>query len=307
MAEKYCLVVNPAAGRRRGTRLLPDVLGPLAAAGGEVRVRESTSLAHAAAVATEAACQGETVVAVGGDGTVGRVAAAVAGAGGVLGIVPAGRGNDFARMLGIPAQPAQAAAILLAGRRRAVDLIGVRAGDEPEVVVAGSVYLGIPCQAAQIAQASRLTAVGNLGYQVAGLRALRAWQSATFTVGTGNGTPHRFPGFCVVVANSAFFAAGTPAAPAASVTDGLVDVITVRDGSKLSFVRVMLSAARGTHLRLDQVGAAQAAAVTVAADQAMPAGADGETLPFAAPLAPGCPLHIRALPGVLQILTPAGD
>jgi len=110
-----------------------------------------------------------------------------------------------------------------------------------------------------------------------------------------------------VVANSVFFAAGTPVAPAASVTDGLVDVITVRDGSKLSFVRVMLSAARGTHLRLDQVGAAQAAAVTVAADQAMPAGADGETLPFAAPLAPGCPLHIRALPGVLQILTPAGD
>ena len=307
MAEKYCLVVNPAARRGRSGRLLPEVLGPLAAAGAVVRVRESASLAHAAAVAAEAVGLGETVVAVGGDGTVGRLAAAVAGAGGVLGIVPAGRGNDFARMLGIPAQPARAAAVLLTGRRRAVDLIGVRAGDGPELVVAGSVYLGIPSQAAQIAQASRLTAVGNLGYQVAGLRALRAWQRATFTVGAGDGQAARFPGYCVVVANSAFFAAGTPAAPAASLTDGLLDVITVSDGSKLSFVRVMLSAARGTHLRLDQVGAVQAAAVTVAADQAMPAGADGETLPFASPLAPGRQLHMRVLPGVLRVLSPARD
>jgi diacylglycerol kinase (ATP) len=307
MAEKYCLVVNPAARRGRSGRLLPEVLGPLAAAGATIRVRESTSLAHAAAVAAEAVGLGETVVAVGGDGMVGRMAAAVADAGGVLGIVPAGRGNDFARMLGIPAQPARAAAVLLTGPRLAVDLIGVRSGDGPEMVVAGSVYLGIPSEAAQIAQGSRLTAVGSLGYQVAGLRALRAWQRATFTVGTGDGAPAGFGGFCVVVANSAFFAAGTRAAPEASLTDGLLDVITVGDGRKLSFLRVMLSAARGTHLRLDQVGAAQAARVTVTADRAMLAGADGETLPFASPLAPGSSLSMRVLPGVLQVLAPARD
>jgi diacylglycerol kinase (ATP) len=307
MADKYCLVVNPAARRGRNARLLPQVLGPLAAAGATIRVRESSSLAHAAEVAAEAVGLGETVVAVGGDGTVGRLAAAVADAGGVLGIIPAGRGNDFARMLGIPAQPARAAAVLLAGPRQAVDLIGVRAGNGPELVVAGSVYLGILSEAAQTAQGSRLTAVGNLGYQVAGLRALRAWQRTRFTVGTLDGPPAGFGGFCVVVANSAYVGAGTAAAPAASLTDGLLDVITVGDGPKLSFVRVMLNAARGTHLRLDQVGAAQAAAVTVTADRAVLAGADGETLPFAAPLAPGSPLSIRVLPGVLQVLAPATD
>jgi diacylglycerol kinase (ATP) len=307
MAEKYCLVVNPAARRGRSGRLLPEVLGPLAASGAAIRVRESTSLAHAAAVAGEAVELGETVVAVGGDGTVGRMAAAVADAGGVLGIVPAGRGNDFARMLGIPARPARAAAVLLTGPRLAVDLIGVRSGDGPELVVAGSVYLGIPSEAAQIAQGSRLTAVRSLGYQVAGLRALRAWQRATFTVATGDGPPAAFGGFCVMVANSAFFAAGTPAAPEASLTDGLLDVITVGDGRKLSFLRVMLSAARGTHLRLDQVGAAQAATVTVTADRAMLAGADGETLPFASPLAPGSSLSMRVLPGALRVLAPARD
>jgi diacylglycerol kinase (ATP) len=305
MNESFCLVVNPAARQGRGARLLPEVLGPLAAAGASVRVRESASLSHAATVAAEAAGRGETVVAVGGDGTVGRMAAAVAEAGGMLGIVPAGRGNDFARALGIPAQPARAAAVLLTGLRQTVDLIGVRAGDGTELVVASSVYLGVPCDAAEIARASHLT-VGGLGYQVGGLRALLAWQRATFAVALepGPGRCDQFPGFAVVVANSAFLAGGMRAAPAADPADGLLDVITVRDGSKLSFVRVMLMAGRGTHVRLGQVGARQAASVTVTADRPMLAGADGEKLPFASPLAPGCPLRIRALPGVLRVIAP---
>src|SRR5215469_12834201 len=144
----YCFVVNPAACRGRGIRLLPAVLGPLSVTGAVVRVEQSSSLGHAATVAAEAAGRGETVVAVGGDGTVGAVAAAVAAAGGVLGIIPAGRGNDFARMLGIPAEPSRAAAVLLRGGYREVDLMRVRAGDGPEQVVAGSVYLGLPTEGA---------------------------------------------------------------------------------------------------------------------------------------------------------------
>ena len=299
--DAYCFVVNPAACHGRGISRMPSVLGPLSAAGGTVRVEGSSSLGHAATLAAEAADRGEIVVAVGGDGTVGRMAAAVAAAGGVLGIIPAGRGNDFARMLGIPADPARAAAYLLRGGHREVDLIGVRAGDGPEQVVAGSVYLGIPAEGARIAAASRLPP-GGLAYQIAGLRALLAWQPASFTVDAGAGAPAgSFPGFCVVVANSAYFAGGTPAAPGADVTDGLLDVITVSDGSKLSFVRVMLLASRGKHTRLAQVGVARAASVTVRADRAMPAGADGEPLPGASPLATGAPLRIRALPGALLI------
>ena len=195
-------------------------------------------------------------------------------------------------------------------------------GESPELVVAGSVYLGILSEGAEIIRASRL-AIGGLGYQLAGLRALRAWRRATFAVdlGTGAGPDGGFPGFTVLVANSAFLAGGKRGAPAADAADGLLDVITVREGSnpargggvrkpgrvggvrKLSFVRVMLMAGRGTHVRLGQVDAAQAASVTVTADRAMPAGADGETLPFASPLAPGCPLRIRALPGVLRVIT----
>jgi len=297
----YCLVVNPAACRGRGIRRLPEVLGPLSAAGASVRVEESSGLGHAATLAAEAAGKGETVLAVGGDGTVGAVAGAVSAAGGVLGIIPAGRGNDFARMLGIPADPARATAVLLRGGHRTVDLIGVAAGDGLEQVVAGSVYLGIPSEGAQIAAASRMPQSG-LWYQVAGCRALLAWQPTVFTVDTGSAeTAAGFTGYCVVVANSGYFASGMHAAPGADVSDGLLDVITVREGSKLSFIRVMLLASRGKHTRLEQVGAAQAASVTIRADRDLCAGADGEPLPCASPLAAGTPLRVRALPGALRV------
>ncbi len=304
MVDAFCLVVNPAAARGRCKRSLPGVLGVLAAAGATVRVSETASLGHAVELADGAAGCGETVVAVGGDGLVGTLAAAVSGAGGQLGIIPAGRGNDFAHMLGVPASPVDAAAALLTGEPRAVDLIGVRAGDGPEQVVAGSVYLGVVSEGGEIANQS-WWAAGPAGYQLAGVRALLGWRPATFRVDPGPaGGPQACPGFTVVIANCGYLAAGVKAAPVADVSDGKLDVVIVGDGRKLSFLRVMRRASHGTHVGLAQVTMYQAAAVTVITDRAMPAAADGETLACAAPLGAGQPLRVRALPGALRVIAP---
>jgi diacylglycerol kinase (ATP) len=317
VSHSFCLVVNPAACGGRCERRLPEVLGALADAGAPgVRVCPTSSLGHAVSLAEEATARQETVVAVGGDGLVGTLAGAVSRAGGVLGIIPAGRGNDFAHMLGIPARPAAAAQALLGGQPRAVDLIGVQAGDGPEMAVAGSVYLGVPSEGGEIANRSRW-ARGPVGYQLAGVRALLGWRPATFTVDPGPADREvvgpggagwaavRFPGFCVVVANSVYLAAGRRVAPDADVGDGLLDVIMVRQGTKLSFVEAMLRAGRGTHVLMPEVTTQRAACVTVTADRAMPAAADGETLASACPLAAGSPLRIRALPGALRVIAPA--
>ena len=277
----------------------------LSAASAAVRACETTSLGHAAQLAEEATGQGEAVVAVGGDGLVGTLTGAVARAGGTLGIIPAGRGNDFARMLGIPARPAAAAAALLAGRPRPVDLIGVQTGDGAEEIVAGSVYLGVVSEGGEIANRSRWVA-GPLGYQIAGVRALLRWRPATFSVDCGPAVEPAtsFPGFCVIVANSVYLAAGKKAAPDADISDGLLDVIMVHHARKLSFVKVMLQASSGAHVRLSQVSTRRAASVIVTADRAMPAAADGETLACASPLGAGSALRIRALPGALRVITP---
>src|SRR5215469_7741805 len=119
------------------------------------RVLESASLAHARELATEAAGRGDVVVAVGGDGMAGALAGVAAASGARYGLIPAGRGNDLAGVLGIPLDPEAAARVLTGGRLKQIDLISVSSPDQPDVVVAGSVYAGIPAVAGEIANATR--------------------------------------------------------------------------------------------------------------------------------------------------------
>jgi diacylglycerol kinase family enzyme len=78
----------------------------------------------------------------------------------------------------------------------------------------------------------------------------------------------------------------------------------VRHAHRLAFARVMLKASNGTHVQMRQVITDRGTSVSLSANRAMPAGADGETLPFASPLAAATVLHIRALPAALQVITP---
>ncbi len=297
------LIVNPTAGRGRARQILPLVTAALTTAGTDYEVTESASLVHAGQVAEAAAGRDRIVVAVGGDGMAGALAGVAARVGCRFGIIPAGRGNDLARVLGIPAEPAAAAALLAAGTTRPVDLIGVSIPGEPELIVAGSVYLGVPSVAGEIANATRWLR-GSAVYTVAALRAVARWQPATFDIHGTSGS-QRFAGYAVVVANSAYFGAGMQVAPPARVDDGQLDLVLMRDGPKLAFLRALTKIKDGSHTALDQVSLAVDTDVTVTADRAMPVAADGETLRFAAPLPAGTPVRIRVLPGALTIVAPA--
>jgi diacylglycerol kinase (ATP) len=297
------LIVNPTAGRGRARQLLPLVTAALAAAGADYEVTESASLADAGQIAGAAASRDRIVVAVGGDGMAGALAGVAAGLGCPFGIVPAGRGNDLARVLGIPAEPAAAAALLTAGTTRQVDLIGVSIPGEPELIVAGSVYLGVPSVAGEIANATRWLR-GSAVYTVAALRAVARWQPATFDI-QGTSRRQQFAGYAVVVANSAYFGAGMQVAPPARIDDGQLDLVLMRHGPKLAFLQALTKIKDGSHTALDQVSLEVDTDVTVTADRTMPVAADGETLRFAAPLPAGTPVRIRILPAALTVVAPA--
>jgi diacylglycerol kinase (ATP) len=311
MARSFCLVINPAAANGRAAQYRSVIENALTSAGAAFHIQESRSLDHARAITAGAAQRGEAVVAVGGDGLIGALCEVVAGTDGVLGLIPAGRGNDFARMLGIPAKPSDAVRCLLQGHPRPVDLIGARTAGSPEVIVVGSVYLGLLSEGGEIANASRWLVRGPFGYELAGLRALLSWRPATFSVqvdgrhATGtSGAAGEQRGFFVMVANSAYLAAGKKMAPDADLADGLLDVVLVRQTGKLAFVRAMRKASKGTHVQLSQVGRDQGTFVSISADRAMLVGADGETLACGSPLAAGVSLMVRALPSALNVIAP---
>jgi YegS/Rv2252/BmrU family lipid kinase len=300
------LIVNPAAGGGRSLRILPGATAELDAAGCGYEVSRSSSLAHARELAAAAAAQGAVVVAVGGDGMAGALAgvaaAGEAATGATFGVIPAGRGNDLARVLGIPADPRAAARVLAGGRTRRIDLIGASVPGQPECVVAGCVYLGVPSVAGEIANATRWL-TGAAVYPVAALRALATWRPVSFRLETERSRTD-FPGYAVVIANSAYFGAGMMVAPPASIDDGILDIVAMRHGPRLAFLRVLLKIRGGTHVSLAQVSLDTTAAATLTMDRALPVAADGETLPWAGPLAAGVPLTVRVLPGALTVLVP---
>jgi diacylglycerol kinase (ATP) len=300
-----CLIVNPQAGNGRARTLLPASTAALSEAGVPHRMVESASLDHARGLAAEAASRGEVVVAFGGDGMAGALASAASAAGARYGLIPAGRGNDFASALGIPADVAGATRILAAGQCRPIDLIGVSVPGGPEQIVAGSVYAGLPAVAGELANATRLLG-GSLVYPVAALRALARWSPAVFTVHVdGQPDPHEFDGYAVVVANSAYFGGGMQVAPPAVIDDGVLDIVLMRRAPKLTFVRTLLKIKDGSHITLPPISLHRGTEVTIAMSRDLPAAADGEPLACASPLGAGTPLRVRALPAALEVIGPA--
>jgi len=328
MIRSCCLVVNPAAGGGRTGQLLATVRGVLDDADVGHQICASDSLEHARELAAAAAGRGDVAVAFGGDGMVGALAAAVTGADGVLGIIPVGRGNDFARTLGMPLRPADAARVLAEGRVRRVDLIGVGraqaggatasaapaagapaagapAAGVDEMIVAGSVYLGIPAATAEIARRSAFPR-GEMAYPAAALRAVLGWRTTTFRLELHDGahaSALEFDGAAAVVANSRYFGAGMMVAPKADPCDGLLDVVYIQGSSKTAMIHALTKIKKGRHVSMSQIGTGRAREVTVVVGRAVPGGADGELLSCASPLNPAAPLRIRALPGALQVVS----
>lgn len=150
------LIVNPAAGGGRAGRALDGVGAALAALGLEHHVEPTRSLGHARQLARMAVAAGETAVAFGGDGLIGAVADALRGSPGLLGVLPGGRGNDFARALGMPLDPRAACDVLATGTTRALDL-----GEVNGRTFVGIASCGIDADANRIANRTRLIR-GNL-------------------------------------------------------------------------------------------------------------------------------------------------
>jgi YegS/Rv2252/BmrU family lipid kinase len=271
VSRKLLLLVNPAAAGGKSLRSLARARDALDGAGAEYRVVETHGLDHGRQLAGEAAATGEAIVAVGGDGMVGALAGVLRDAPVPLGIVPSGRGNDFARVLGIPSDPAEAARVLLDGGERLVDV--AEAGGHPFVGIAS---LGFDSDANRIANETKRIR-GNLVYVVAALRALAAWRTATFTV-TVDGERTEMRGYSVAVGNSKAYGGGMFLIPHAEVDDGILDVFLSGETSKLTYLRGFPKVFKGTHVDDPSVTFLSGREVEVDADRPFTVYADGDPI-----------------------------
>ncbi|MFA0839671.1 MULTISPECIES: YegS/Rv2252/BmrU family lipid kinase [Streptomyces] len=291
--RQFTAVVNPTAGGATSAAALLGVARLLREAGAGLETEYSRSLGHAREIARRAGEDGRVVLAVGGDGMAGGIGGALSGTGATLGLVPAGRGNDFARALGLPTEPAALAEVLLRGEPRPVDTIEVTSAVHDRTVVLGSVYAGVDALANRHANDTRLLR-GAASYYAGALRAVTGWRPTRYRV-TVDGEEHAFTGYTTVAANSGYYGFDRRIAPSARVDDGLLDVVMIHHARRLLFFALMNELASGAHVRRPQVRVVRGREVRIEADRAVPYGADGEVEALV-------PVTARVLPGALRVL-----
>jgi diacylglycerol kinase (ATP) len=294
--------VNPLAGAGRAGAYL-------------LRVREvfDTQRIPAEFVLTESAADLESraraaiadgqrlLLAMGGDGTFQGLANAAFGSGVLLGLLPAGGGNDFASALGLPKDPVAAARAVLRGKPRSVDLIRARMDGGRERLYAGGGGVGLDVDAVQHAAGIYRRLPGRLRYVASALRALRDFTPLHVRA--------EFPGselppieakvLLAAALNTPTYGAGLRLAPDAQIDDGWLDLAFVEDLRALQVLALLPRLLKSGNLPDSHVKRTRVRRARLSADRPCFFPGDGEILGPA-------PVEIEVLPGAVRVLGPAG-
>lgn len=292
------MIVNPAAGRGRGGKLLPQIRAAFAAVG-VTAIDVTGSAGDERALAGRAVDQGcTTLVAAGGDGTWSNVAAAILerGADCRLALLAAGTGNDFAKTLGVPAGDIAATARLaVEGPDARID-VG-RIEDRHFLNIAGFGF-----DIAVLEDCARITWMkgGNL-YLVSALRQLFGYPGIEIDVASPHGRRGASRHLMLIVANAKHFGGSFHIAPAADLMDGRLDAISILDAPPLGRMGLFVHATRGTHTGRPRVVTEQADRFTLRFPAPPAYETDGEYR-----RAESAELEITCVPRALRVVVDLG-
>ena len=250
-------------------------------------------------VAARAASDGtERVIAVGGDGTVqevvnGLMAAATGSAG--MGIMPVGTGNDLARSLGLPRQPADAWSVAVGIQTRRID-VARASGPSGARWFASAGGIGFDAQVAAAMATRSGWQRGAAGYLVTTLSELRRFSNRRVRLTIDDDTGE-YAVLFVAIANGAYYGGGMRIAPDAATDDGALDVCIVGDITRMAAIRQLPNLYRGTHVNHPAVAVTRARRVRIEGGPETLAHLDGE--PFG-----GLPLEVELVASRLTVAAP---
>ena len=273
-ARRVTLVVN--AGSRRGAEALDTVERLLASRGTDaVTTYPVTSPADLATAMDRAVGEAPDLLIVGGgDGSVGCAAGRIAGTPVVLGVLPLGTANDFARTLEVPSALPEAVAVLTEGKVVDVDLGRVD----------GRPFLNVASLGLSVGVTERLTPrlkkrLGPVAYPVATLSAYRRHVPfrARLEFPDGDRDPLDLEDLLqVAVGNGRHYGGGNAVSPTASVDDHLLDVYAIERGRLRDHVSIARLLRSGHFVEHDRVHHVTCRRVTVTTSEPHPINLDGE-------------------------------
>jgi diacylglycerol kinase (ATP) len=239
-------------------------------------------------------------LAMGGDGTFQALANATFGADVLLGVLPAGGGNDFAAALGLPGDPVKAAEAVLRGRPHFVDLVRVCTSEGRTRLYAGGGGVGLDAEAARYASGAYRRLPGRFRYIASALRALAGYVPLDVCLEFPESDLPRYEAKALLAAalNSPTYGAGLRLAPGASLDDGLLDIVLLEDLSKTEVLSLLPKLIASGELRTSRVHRWRAERLRLTTGQPSVFHGDGEIIGSS-------PIDIEVVPRKLLVLAPA--
>ncbi len=289
------LIINPISGTHSKAGLADYVEQRLADAGFIVDTAYTTCHGDATRIASQAVAQGfDGVIACGGDGTVNEAARALCGTGKAFGIIPAGSGNGLARHLSIPIDVD--GAIKVIEKRRICDC--------DHATVNGSQFFctfGLGYDAAVSHQFAKEKQRGLHTYIKSALSVFRNYQASNYRISLDGAPFIEREAFLVACCNASQYGNNAFIAPEASITDGLLDVVIVKDAPRLRTLLVGIDMMSGMIPKNTQTETFRAKHVTIERTNEGPCHIDGE------PLTMGTHFDVRCIPASLRMFTTDAD
>jgi YegS/Rv2252/BmrU family lipid kinase len=291
MFQHVQVIVNPASGQ--GQPLLHTLNQVFHPAGIDWDVQITKEHGDARRMATSAAAAGaDLVVACGGDGTVMEVASGLIGSDVPLAILPTGTANVMSVELGIPAPLHQACQLLTTPDHI---LRGVDMGQVEDRYFMLRASTGFEAERVKGADRDLKDRFGSLAYLIS---ALQQDIHATYTYHlTLDGQRVDTQALTCIVANSGNMGrSGLTLLPNIDVSDGLLDVIVIRNGNIPSLVSAAYHIISNTE-NTDNIQRWQVREVSIETDTPHIVQADGE-------IWGDTPVHVRVLPRAVHIVIP---
>ena len=281
------VLANPAARKGRGAARYAKVLNALRAHGATFAELDASTAEDArAALRTVVSEPDARVVIVGGDGLVHLALQELATTECVLGIIPAGSGNDFAHALGLDRGPLETQVARALDQARSLDAI--RAGS---TWVASVATVGFAASVNARANALRRPRGGSR-YTVATLAVLPHLRAVSLVLEL-DGEPTPVLTTMLAIANTSYFGGGMAICPDARPDDGLLDVAVIGDMRPLAMLRVFPRVFRGTHITHPQCTMYRAKRIRLLATDTDVWG-DGE-------LVGPAPIELEAVTGAIRV------
>jgi YegS/Rv2252/BmrU family lipid kinase len=207
---------------------------------------------------------------IGGDGTVHQALPAITEAKIPLGFLPCGRGNDFARNIGLPSKLQKSCSLPSNPSFHQVDL--PRINNIPFVAVA---YVGFDAEVNELANEGKGYFGGTLGYIVCVLKTLKNFRPFEIEITIDDHT-WRERVMMVTVANAPFYGGGMKIAPDANMNDGLLNICIVKEISKLELLQQFPKVFKGTHIYHPRIMMKSGRRIRLTSDEPRNIYADGE-------------------------------